>query len=1252
MKNLKRKLVMLLTVVLVVSNMQPLLVSATEGTDETVCEHAECAYTQNEVGEEGTFTHTTTCSSCGATVSTDDCVKGEDGKCVCGREYNEAPTTPDEPTETGETTEGCKHENLVYESNDDWTHKVVCHDCEAVLNEAEDCEEADGEDEDEAFTCCVCGWECPPELLYGSEGEGGVAPYSLQDIKREKLEVDLTGLTPVQLTRVPIRKLLGDTNLEGVDKVAINSEPYDSYADDYIVCDVNGFVNLGLCDTSRGECEIEIIDSEDQTDRDATRYMISASVTDSSNWLVPTVAVEEDGVRTVASIKSASYDDYHYSYPKRSMSISADFYDRKLNQEVYISFAIGEGYASVPTMKVFDGSYSNAEEAMAATEVTDLFFCEDMSQVGAGYKTSNYLWLKEQSKFFTMVSFDENGAPTGCLPFQISLNGVHESTAASAADKIDVGWLFKNVGDAEIMVQSNSPDIVTVNEGKKEYTHKLYEEYPVDNLYYLRLRFLVNGSYNKVDNSKVTAAYVGDFASIAEAQASGTTDIKTQLFGKEGFASNYSEGVTFTIFVGEDGDGQERYVQMHKTEKGIAFRNSGADVTFTGLYGADGKAIKCYIVQEKDDSYAGHSYPIIMVDNDVDLSNLKPVFRTSSGVRLYAGATPNTNTVQVSGESSQNFVNGPVQYTTASEDGSNQKNCWLTVLKTDNVANMSGMQYSLYTNSLADAEANTRVENGVVYSKREVVMYGGHDIFLTNMGTEVIPSLSASLSEDSNVQIDEYWTLNGSHNLEGYAGTVGETAESYHELPNIAKIRLKKKDDVEVGSEVKGTLTIKSAGKEIMVLELTGITGQPKILTDSIPQSVKYVPYGVMLQNSNKYSKNKVKYALYSGSLPEGVQIYENGEIYGVPKEVGKFSFVVQMTCSMYSGSDYERYVLEVIDNTDENVDSATDDGYTISQRIPDLAFDATGEHTFVSEGVLAEFKKVFLDGVELTEDQYDAVSGSTRLTINSQTLTSSQQEGRHTLGVEFRTSDATLMRAAQNFYLSADGKAPESKPESEPESKPESEPESKPDSQPSLGSDSSTSSSSDDDGASDAGSETTVVTPAKAESSTVNISGAQISGWVAIAAAIPNLSIEQMKKVNGNNESLLHVDLSNSIKLVPATVISAVDNAKIGGLHIFIGGGSAVTFFTSSDLSKYVLTNFEHVDTVTKKSKTIDFKYKQSIGATVVLHTVVSAKSSPVSIYKYDKDGKKVLIGTTASNERGQLCFNITETAKYVLEY
>ena len=70
------------------------------------------------------------------------------------------------------------------------------------------------------------------------------------------------------------------------------------------------------------------------------------------------------------------------------------------------------------------------------------------------------------------------------------------------------------------------------------------------------------------------------------------------------------------------------------------------------------------------------------------------------------------------------------------------------------------------------------------------------------------------------------------------------------------------------GADVSGTLTFKSGDTVLMILELTGTVGDPSITTTDIPQSVKYVPYGPLILNSNKYySWNRVSYALEDGVL-------------------------------------------------------------------------------------------------------------------------------------------------------------------------------------------------------------------------------------------------------------------------------------------------------------------------------------------------------------------------------------------------
>ena len=205
-----------------------------------------------------------------------------------------------------------------------------------------------------------------------------------------------------------------------------------------------------------------------------------------------------------------------------------------------------------------------------------------------------------------------------------------------------------------------------------------------------------------------------------------------------------------------------------------------------------------------------------------------------------------------------------------------------------------------------------------------------------------------------------------------------------------------------------------------MVLTLTGIAGDPGILTKEIPDAVKYVPYGTMIQNSNKYEWNKVSYEI-DGNLPAGMTLKPNGEIYGVPTETGEFTFTVTMENSFNRFSDSKRtFTMTVLENTDANVDAATDEGYYLKEKVQNVSLASSADQTLVSNGEYGEFTDIFLDGVKLVSGvDYTSESGSTRITIRSQTLKASNQPGTHTLGVEFRTKDtSTLKRAAQNYQV------------------------------------------------------------------------------------------------------------------------------------------------------------------------------------------------------------------------------------------
>ncbi len=190
---------------------------------------------------------------------------------------------------------------------------------------------------------------------------------------------------------------------------------------------------------------------------------------------------------------------------------------------------------------------------------------------------------------------------------------------------------------------------------------------------------------------------------------------------------------------------------------------------------------------------------------------------------------------------------------------------------------------------------------------------------------------------------------------------------------------------------------------------------------------VKYVPYSYTVQTDNTDPDNQVTFSVVEGRLAEGLQMYPaTGEIYGIPIESGEFKIKVEAAYSnpKYPPS-YAELTLTVLENTDENVGTASDPGYRIIQAVPDLnmgSLSGPGTQLLVSEGEYAEFQDaVYLDGRRLQSGtEYTSEAGSTRITIQNQTLANAGT-GSHTLSMEFRTQDTgALRRAAQNLTISA----------------------------------------------------------------------------------------------------------------------------------------------------------------------------------------------------------------------------------------
>lgn len=841
-----------------------------------------------------------------------------------------------------------------------------------------------------------------PEAKEFTDGDG-ISPLSLLPLEERSLSADLRGYTPVELTMVSIDSIFaGNENLAGKSVMwSLEGE------DDYIINHAGDKIDLSVDPWTDSALWEMIVGEESQLADGNIRYLLDMTVTSSEDWLVPTVYKQDDeGKRTEVSVLDGFYeafnDGVHHSM-ERYLYIDLPGSETKDVDSVYVNLDMNsDQFAAVryADIKFFNGFFENPADAESAADITaQIFGNKDMTQPDAGYAVS-----VDSSKDITAVTYDQNGNITGCLLFSIEVYGSESWVSMRLYEQTETG--MSGVSD-----RSHRAEL----DGVTEWTETLRYGYPVDGDYYLVATY-----YRDDTNafSCVTAAYVGHYDTIAQARAAGAKDIKDELFG-DGYKANYSAGVPFTFFVGEDSrEDQEVYRYLFRAEEGSLQLDSSVSFEIYNLCDENGIDLidSSCVIDKHEDSYAQYNYLTIFADETVDLEHLTLSFGIPREAELY---TEGSSEPVVARKTILDFSDGPVQFTVSAEDKENSFNYWVQVIGVPD----SGAAGALYINSLADKEAETTRQDGVIYSVREIFLDGYHDdvhdILIANVGSESLSDLTVEL-ESEVAKLDDYWTLNGGYDLAGFTGI--ETSD-YGELPNLAKIRILPKAGMR-GQDVSGTLTIKSGETLLAVLTLTGSVGDPMIITEEIPEAVKYVPYGTMIQNSNKYNWNTVSYRLLRGELPEGMEVRKNGELYGVPMESGEFRFSVRMDNSASGFGSYSRtYTLIVKENTDRNVNASTDPGYEVTQRIPDITLASTEDHTFVSQGLYGQFVDVFLDGVKLVEGQdYDSESGSTRITIRSQTLKASNQTGTHTLGVEFRTEDRTLKRAAQNYRVTGSG--------------------------------------------------------------------------------------------------------------------------------------------------------------------------------------------------------------------------------------
>lgn len=208
-----------------------------------------------------------------------------------------------------------------------------------------------------------------------------------------------------------------------------------------------------------------------------------------------------------------------------------------------------------------------------------------------------------------------------------------------------------------------------------------------------------------------------------------------------------------------------------------------------------------------------------------------------------------------------------------------------------------------------------------------------------------------------------------------------------------------------------------------------------EIDTPDVAPGIKYVHYSAVLQIDGASWPQGAAFSIVEGTLPAGVVLKPDGELYGIPKASGDFTFTVR---ARYQGvlTAPRKFTMHIRENTDEAVWSAADRGYELTTVIPnedgtvtidamDLGNNSFGQDTqlMVSKGRFDDFVELALDGQPLEEGtDYTKEPGSTRLTLQTQTL-KKKGKGTHTLSAEFRSGRSEhkeLKRAAQNYTVTS----------------------------------------------------------------------------------------------------------------------------------------------------------------------------------------------------------------------------------------
>jgi len=747
-------------------------------------------------------------------------------------------------------------------------------------------------------------------------------------------------------------------------------------------------------------------------------------------------AVKEDGTEWETQKNFWPYIERGSDVLQYNVSVISDEWDGK---KTGIAMTYNDRYAENGlSAAVYEGIYQSETEALQkrARDISEQFWGPDAS----GYQKD----YNKAVPFTVVLKKGETVVETIHIQVTTALN--QERIFVSPASD-----LYSNNREERVTSKFEQADNGTYFYTMRYYGSWLSLEYPKDGQYYISLYASTNYPHEEdyVDGrDDVKAAYLGNYATAEEAE--GQTDIKGQLFSyinheydseaggyiyTGGYLADFRNGaVTFTIVDIKD----KVYHVTVNTLTAVPPKAAPASIDtyfrVTGVTDLDGNPYDQYVVKSEDDGYYFNGFQTIFLLNPdgspVADREIIPVFSTGTAVKPYVGHNEKSGIIVKEGNK-EIFANGtPIHYSAASESGTHLRNYWVTFLTQEQGA-------KLYVNGMNDVE---HYEEGMPV--REVLLGAGssdfHDILIANTGSEKLTGLYARLEGAENICLDDYWTIGNTKELAAFTGVAQTSA--YGDLNNLAKIRLHRTKDAAgnfTHGEIKGTLVIGSTGTgEEVKIKLSGTAGIPKITTEAVVDGVQFVPYSSVIQTNHMYGASGVRFELVSGTLPSGVIVRQNGEVYGVPRNYGDFSFAVRAT---YDGqvSEVKSFRLHIAPNEDPNVFNASDPSYKLLEPVGNpvedqmtgpyhFELDASelekdGTHTFASEGPYIYYIDFWLDGVKLKRGvDYEASEGSTILTLADSTI-EDKGNGTHTLAAEFREGDketGELKRTAQNYTI------------------------------------------------------------------------------------------------------------------------------------------------------------------------------------------------------------------------------------------